>query len=563
MTTALRVHAGYDFSEDVIAEDLDLRRFGIARFGVSSVGHRFLKLTHVNRFERPEDINLGARTSAFFGVSTPALGGEDQVSTFYWLNASRGFALGRDGFLLGTASWQARRRNESFENSFALLRVNAVQKLALRKLVLAKAELRYGSDLDPEVQVRLGAESGLRGYPVRQFNGDRALLFSVEGRWFFVDDVANLVSAGVAAFADSGYAWAVGAPMRLDDLRSNVGASLLLGLSRGEAGRPGLRIDVAYALQPIEGRSPWARLLRLAHRVLDGGACPGGRLVDCRMDLSLIQVPYDSGHRDYRAGAGPAYLVDGGVRDKLTSLGHGIEEATIDASVTPTTEVATAFDLYRQLADVVRDARARERVPLVFAGNCNCVVGTLGGLSGELALAFFDAHGDFNTPETTSTGFLDGMGLAMATGRCWKAMAETIDGFEPIREARAIQIGGRDLDPLEKSALEESDATWLTVDEVRRGATESVFSWLSWEVPKPAVYVHVDMDVLDPEEARANRLATPGGLGVDELVGIVERIRDGFEVPALSVASVEPAGDEGGKTLAATIRLVEAMFPPA
>ena len=256
-SSALRVHLGYRYSYDDVADGADLRQFGILQFGVSSVGHNFLKLTHLNRFERPEDVNLGSQASAFFGVSTPALGGEDGTSYFILLASQRGFGLSPDGFLLASVSWQARHRNDNLENSIARARVNLVQKLGRKKVILAKADLRYGSYLDPEVQIRLGAESGLRGYPVRQFNGDRSVLFSVEGRWFIADDVARLASFGVAAFFDSGFAWPERQPMALRDLRSDVGVSLLIGANRMSATRPGVRFDFAYALEPVPGRSPW------------------------------------------------------------------------------------------------------------------------------------------------------------------------------------------------------------------------------------------------------------------------------------------------------------------
>ena len=256
-TSAVRLHLGYINSDDNIAEGRDVRRFGIVRVGVSTVGHDFLKLTHVNRFERPEDFNLGNQASAFFGVSSPALGGEDQVSYFYFVGAGRGFRLNQNGFLLSNISWQARNRNDRLENNFALVQLNLVQKLTLKKLILAKAILRYGRNLDPEVQIRLGAENGLRGYPVRLFVGDRSFLVSAEGRWFLADDIGRLVSVGVAAFVDSGFAWPRGQPMTLRDMRSNVGVSLLLGSNRISASRPGVRFDFAYALQPIDGLSPW------------------------------------------------------------------------------------------------------------------------------------------------------------------------------------------------------------------------------------------------------------------------------------------------------------------
>lgn len=256
-TSAVRLHLGYFNAEDDVGDGADVRRFGVVRFGVSTVSHDFVKLTHLNRFERPEDINLGSQASAFVGVSTPELGGEDQTSYFYVVGARRGFRLNPDGFLLSSASWQARRRNDRLENHFTVFRLDFVQKLAPKKVILAKTVLHYGRHLDPEIQIRRGADNGLRGYPVRQFNGNRSFLTSVEGRWFLADEIGRLVSVGVAAFADSGFAWPEGQPMALRDLRSNVGVSLLLGSNRISASRPGVRFDFAYALQPVEGRSPW------------------------------------------------------------------------------------------------------------------------------------------------------------------------------------------------------------------------------------------------------------------------------------------------------------------
>ena len=79
----------------------------------------------------------------------------------------------------------------------------------------------------------------------------------MEARWFFLDDFAKLVSLGAAAFADAGYAWPDGIPLAWRDLRSDVGFSLLLGGKRVAASRAGVRLDLAYALDPVPGRSRW------------------------------------------------------------------------------------------------------------------------------------------------------------------------------------------------------------------------------------------------------------------------------------------------------------------
>lgn len=281
------------------------------------------------------------------------------------------------------------------------------------------------------------------------------------------------------------------------------------------------------------------------------------------MKISLFEIPYDSGHRDYRAGAGPRYLAEGGLKAKLESLGHDVDRIAIEATQLPTTEIPTTFDLYRQLSVQVNDAVGEGRFPLVLAGNCNCVVGMIGGLRrDDLALVFFDGHGDFNTPETTATGFLDGMGLAMATGRCWRTMSGTVDGFEPLPECRAVQVGGRDIDPLERTALEESAVTWLSVEAARDGALVSALASIA-EASKsrPGVYLHFDLDVLDPREAHANLLSPPDGLTVEELLTISQSTRAEFDVVAVSIASVDPRCDDGGRTLRAATRLMETLFP--
>ncbi|HEX9724728.1 MAG TPA: hypothetical protein VGC53_10660 [Vicinamibacteria bacterium] len=253
--SALRLHAGYQKQRDDV--DGAVRDFGILRVGVSSVRHRYLKLTHVNRFEVAEDFNLGNQASAFFGVSTPALGGEPGKVYFFFLSEQVGVPFGAEHFLRGAAVWEARHRRQRLENSLAFFHLEYVNKMSPRRALLATAQLRYGSNLDPEVQLTLGAQNGLRGYPVFQFVGDRSLLLSAEKRIFIADEVARLVSFAVGFFADAGYAWPTGTKIVFDDLRADVGVGLLLGRNRLSSSRPGVRFDLAYALHPVAGRSRW------------------------------------------------------------------------------------------------------------------------------------------------------------------------------------------------------------------------------------------------------------------------------------------------------------------
>ena len=149
------------------------------------------------------------------------------------------------------------------------------------------------------------------------------------------------------------------------------------------------------------------------------------------MDLTLISVPYDSALRGVRMGAGPERLIGAGLPGRLEALGHTVRLETVEHEAEPPTEIRTGFELMRGVAAQVSAAVRAGRFPIVLSGNCNTAVGTIGGLGGGVGIVWLDAHGDFHTPETTTGGFLDGTGLATATGRCWRALAATVPGFHP------------------------------------------------------------------------------------------------------------------------------------
>jgi arginase len=282
------------------------------------------------------------------------------------------------------------------------------------------------------------------------------------------------------------------------------------------------------------------------------------------MSIQIIQVPYDSGHKGIRTGRGPDYLLQRGVDQILRARGHKVEVRRIESSTPFPTEIGTAFELNRMLAETVRFAIANQMLPIVLAGNCNSCLGTIAGIdSARLGIVWFDAHGDFNTPETTVSGFLDGMGLAMAAGRCWRSLLGTIPGYKPIPEANIVHVGARDLDAEEEKILKQADVQLVTSKEAEGvGIGEAIRTALI-ELKKRVdrVYLHVDLDVLDTGEARPNHLAVPGGLPVELVEQAIGMVRELFEVCAYSIASFDPDYDKGDRVLQAGVRLLEAFVP--
>ncbi len=276
------------------------------------------------------------------------------------------------------------------------------------------------------------------------------------------------------------------------------------------------------------------------------------------MNIQLIQVPYDSGHKGLRTGHGPEHFLQHGLDQTLRERGHQVDSYRVESQAPLTTEIGTAFELNRLLAAQVHSAVQSKKFPLVLAGNCNSCLGTLAGIGkGPVGIVWFDAHGDFNTPETTLSGFFDGMGLAMATGRCWRALLGTIPGFRPIPEANVIHIGARDLDPEEERLLQQSEIRLIKPGENVQAAIHTAFQQLQEEVTR--VYLHVDMDVLDTGEALASRLAVPGGFPVEFVEDIIGTAKERFAICAGAITSFDPSYDKDDRVVEAGIRIAKAF----
>ena len=122
-------------------------------------------------------------------------------------------------------------------------------------------------------------------------------------------------------------------------------------------------------------------------------------------------------------GRGPSHFVANGLLQRLKEPGESVVEVVIESKNNFPIEVGTTFELQREISNQVKLALANDEFPLILSGNCSSTVGALAGFeSRNLALIWFDAHGDFNTPETTTSGFLDGMALSIIVGHCWKSL---------------------------------------------------------------------------------------------------------------------------------------------
>jgi len=273
------------------------------------------------------------------------------------------------------------------------------------------------------------------------------------------------------------------------------------------------------------------------------------------MDIQLLLVPFDSGNRNARMGAGPERLLDVGLERTLRDSGHKVH--TRIAHLPPEAwqaEIQTSFELMRMLATAVREARESQRFPIILAGNCSTAVGTVAGLGAQsTGVAWFDAHGDFNTPETTSSGFLDGTAVSILTGRCWTQLAATVPGFSSVADERVCLVGTRDLDSLERALLDESGVEVVEPENLRSAfpaALQSIREHVD------SIYVHLDLDVLDSGVARANSYALSDGLTLEDTEYALTEIARVFRIGAVTLSAYDPAGDTSDQAAKAAIGLI-------
>lgn len=285
-----------------------------------------------------------------------------------------------------------------------------------------------------------------------------------------------------------------------------------------------------------------------------------GRARGCLMDIQLLQIPYDSGHESLRTGRGPDYFIQRGLEQRLRENGHQVASHRLTSQLAFKADIETTFELNNLLAQHVSNAIANGKFPFALTGACHGSVGVLGGLGQEpIGMIWFDAHGDFNTPDTTLSGLLDGMGLAMATGRCWKAMLNHIPGFAPIPDEHVIHVGGRDYDAEEEINLRASGIRLVEPNDIEAMQKDFLAALDELSRHTKRVYIHMDLDVLDMGDALANHADSPGGLPLEFVLEAIRMTRNRFEVCAGAIGSFDPDFDRDDKVLGAGIEISKAI----
>lgn len=208
--------------------------------------------------------------------------------------------------------------------------------------------------------------------------------------------------------------------------------------------------------------------------------------------------------------------------------------------------------LHKEIAKSVAEAVAAGLLPVSIAGDCCTTIGFMAGLQAagmDPLLIWFDAHGDFNTWETTPSGFLGGMPLAMIAGLGEQTMSQAV-GLHPLTHERIILTDGRDLDPGERALVSDSKIEHIS----------DPMKLLEYNFPDRPIYVHFDADIINPLDAPAMSYVAQGGPRSADLGRVFRTIAQTGRIKAISFSTWNPKLDEEGRSKGTSLKLLQELL---
>lgn len=282
------------------------------------------------------------------------------------------------------------------------------------------------------------------------------------------------------------------------------------------------------------------------------------------MAIEIIGMPMDLGANRRGTDMGPSAVRYAGLSEMLRKMDFEVMDHGNIAMPVPESLKMDNPDLRfvdeiiegcEKLGAFVDGVLGRGNFPLILGGDHSIALGSLLGAAKQvpdIGLIWLDAHGDFNTFETSRSGNIHGMSLAASCGR-GDARLVNIGGFAPkVREEKTVIIGARDLDPEERLLLQQSKVTVFCMKDIdERGIGKVIREAIAIAGSGGnGIHLSFDVDVIDP--AIASGVGTPvtGGLSYREVHLAMELIAEANILRSMEVVEVNPILDKGANTTA-------------
>lgn len=294
------------------------------------------------------------------------------------------------------------------------------------------------------------------------------------------------------------------------------------------------------------------------------------------MNVHIIGVPLDMGTRRHGTDMGPNTIRYAALEarlsldEQLRQLGYNIiDDGNLPvpmpengvAQDTHLRNLKPILEVCERLATVVEHACSPEDFPVILGGDHSIALGSITGVvkaRGPIGVLWIDAHGDFNTPQTSPSGNIHGMPLAALTGLGDERLV-WLGGFSPkISPAHIAIVGARDLDPGERELLRQAQIHVFTMKDIDlRGLPATIAEALAITTTGThGVHVSFDMDVIDPLEAPGVGTRVAGGMTYREAHLAMELIADSGKLTSLDIAEVNPVLDQENRTAKLAVELI-------
>ena len=292
---------------------------------------------------------------------------------------------------------------------------------------------------------------------------------------------------------------------------------------------------------------------------------------DDRPTIRVLGIPMDLGQLQRGVDMGPSAIRYAGLTARLTRLGHRVEDSgnlnvPAHVSVPEPLLLPTIARICEETYNHASQAIATHRIPLFLGGDHSVSIGTIGGVTHgrPTGVLWIDAHGDFNTPETSITGNVHGMPLAILLGRGEPTLVDVGRPGPKLRPADVAVLGLRQLDPRERELLKSSGTNLFTMRDIDElGASNVLRQALASLGHVPHLHVSLDMDAVDPAEAPGVGTAVRGGLTYREAQLLMEIIADTGKLASMDVVEVNPVLDCDNRTARIAVELVSSAFGKA
>jgi len=294
-----------------------------------------------------------------------------------------------------------------------------------------------------------------------------------------------------------------------------------------------------------------------------------------RKKISIIGVPSDYGQQRRGVDMGPSAMRYAGAIERLEKLGYDvIDEGDISVHRTKRNKqydgkllnLEEVLEVSERLAKKVDEVIKQDRFPVILGGDHSISIGSIAGIRKHyqnLGIIWFDAHTDINTPETTPSGNIHGMPLAVNLGLGDHRLISIAGNAPKLKFENIVFIGARSIDEGEKALIKEKNIKIFTMHEIdRMGMSKVIEETVEYLKARhvDGVHMSIDLDALDPIFTPGVGTPVPGGITYRESHLAMEMLEEAKMITSCEFVEVNPILDERNKTANTAVALMGSLL---